>query len=410
MIYNSVLLTINRMRYKDPMEIKPAERVSKIRPYFFADLEKTIDKLTETGLNIIRLDMGSPDLPPEDFIIESLVEGVRKPDMHGYGASGGSFSLRSAMAKYYHQRFDVQLDPDREILGLIGSKEGIFNLSQVIINPGDLVLLPDPCYPVYMGGALIAQAETYCMPLLAKNEFLPDFETIPDDVAKRAKLLWLNYPNNPTGAVAPYSFFEAAVAFAKKYQILIAHDAPYVDVCFDQYQAPSILQVPEGREVAVEFNSLSKTYNMAGWRIGVACGHPEVIRLLRMYKSQMDSSHFKPIMKAAETALLGDQSWLEDRNSVYQRRRDTVVETLQEFGFSLKTPKAGLYVWAKLPQPWQDSIAFCDTLLREAGVSVTPGVVYGESGEGYVRISIVTKIERLTEAMQRLESWMKENK
>lgn len=390
------------------MEIKPAQRVSTIKPYFFADLEKTIAKLRRTGMDIVRLDMGSPDLPPEDFIIEALVKAARRPDMHGYGESGGSTSLRLAISSYYKKRFDLDLDPEIEILGLIGSKEGIFNLSQVLIDPGDLVLLPNPRYPVYSIGAQVAQAETYDMPLLAENEFLPDLDKIPSTVANKAKLMWLNYPNNPTGAIASYSFFAEVVDFAKEHQIVIAHDAPYIDVCFDNYQAPSILQVPGALEVAIEFNSISKTYNMAGWRVGMAAGNPDLIRLLRIYKSQLDSSHFTPIMVAAETALLGDQSWIVDRNMIYQNRRDITVETLKALGFTLEIPKASLYVWAKLPVTWQDSIEFCNILLHETGVSVTPGVVYGDSGAGYIRVSLVTPLERLKEAMQRVTDWMKE--
>ncbi len=389
------------------MDIQPAERVSQIKPYFFASLEKTIAALRQDGLDVIRLDMGSPDLPPQDFIIESLVTAARRPDAHGYGPSGGSAALRAAIAAYYLDRFDLPLDPQQEILGLIGSKEGIFNLSQVLVNPGDLVLLPDPCYPVYPVGALIAQAQTYAMPLLAENDFLPDLEAIPEAVAGRAKLMWLNYPNNPTGAIAPFAFFEQVIAFARKYKIVVAHDAPYVDVCFDHYRAPSILQVPGAKEVAIEFNSLSKTYNMAGWRVGMAVGNPELIRLLSIYKSQLDSSMFKPIMNAAEAALLGDQDWIVSRNQVYQQRRDVIVSTLLELGFKLQVPKASLYVWAQLPEGWEDSIAFCDRMLRETGVSITPGVVYGPSGAGYVRISLVTPVECLTEAMDRMSAWMK---
>lgn len=388
------------------MEIKPAQRISQIKPYFFADLEKTIAKLRQSGMEIIRLDMGSPDLAPVDFIIESLVKFARRPDTHGYGPSGGSANLKSAFASYYHDRFGVDLDPEKEVLGLIGSKEGLFNLSQVLINPGDVVLLPDPGYPVYRVGALISQAETYSMPLLAENGFLPDLDAIPENIAQKAKLMWLNYPNNPTGAVAPYEFFEKVIEFAAKFNIIVAHDAPYVDVCFDNYIAPSIMQVPGSKEVAVEFNSLSKTYNMAGWRVGVAVGNAEIVRLLRLYKSQLDSSHFIPIMSAAETALLDDQSWIHGRNMVYQRRRDIILKTMDELGFLFEPPKASLYVWAHLPEPWCDSIAFCDMLLRETGVSITPGVVYGESGAGYVRISLVTPVERLIEAMQRMEDWM----
>ncbi|MBG0786232.1 MAG: aminotransferase class I/II-fold pyridoxal phosphate-dependent enzyme [Anaerolineaceae bacterium] len=392
------------------MEISPANRISQIKPYFFAGLEKTFTELRQSGMQIIRLDIGSPDMPPQKFIIDSLVEAVNRSDVHGYGPSGGSPALRAAFASYYLDRFDLELDVDKEVLGLIGSKEGIFNLSQVLINPGDLVLLPDPSYPVYAVGATIAQAETYDMPLLAENDFLPDLDAIPDEVADRAKLMWLNYPNNPTGAVAPYAFFERVVAFAKKHKIVIAHDAPYVDICFDNYKAPSILQVPGAKDVAVEFNSLSKAYNMAGWRVGMAMGNPEIIHLLRVYKSQQDSSLFLPVMMAAETAILGDQSWLETRNKVYQDRRDVVVSTLLDLGFTLEVPKASIYVWAKLPEAWEDSFAFCDKLLREAGVSVTPGEVYGPSGAGYIRISLVIPIEKLTEAMTRMRIWMEKEK
>ncbi len=390
------------------MNIKPAKRISQIKPYFFADLAKRIAGLEKHGTDIIRLDIGSPDLPPEDFIIESLVEAARQPNMHGYGQPGGSASLKKAMADYYLETFDVTLDPENEVLALIGSKEGIFNLNNVLINRDDLVLLPDPCYPVYGVGALIAQAETYPMPLLAKNDFLPDLDAIPEEVARRAKLMWLNYPNNPTGAIAPYSFFEDVVKFARENEILIAHDAPYLEVCFNGYKAPSILQVPGSRDIAVEFNSLSKTYNMAGWRVGMAVGNKDVIRLLQTYKSQSDSSIFKPIMQAAERALRGDQSWITERNLVYKRRRDLIVETLKKLGFSLETPKASLYVWARLPDEGSDSILFCEKLLEETGVSVTPGVVYGKSGEGYIRISLVTPVGRLKEAISRVEVWMKE--
>ncbi len=390
------------------MEIKPATRIAEIKPYFFAGLEKKVDALKKSGVDIIRLDMGSPDLPPNETIISSLVNQAKKPDMHGYGPSGGTPGLRAAFAHYYNRRFGVDLDPDREVLGLIGSKEGIFNLSHVFINPGDLVLIPDPCYPVYPIGALITQAETFALPLLAENQFLPDLKAIPEEIADRAKLMWLNYPNNPTGAVAPLSFFEDVVQFAFEHQIVIAHDAPYVDVCFEGYQAPSILQVSGAKEIAIEFNSTSKTYNMAGWRIGVAVGNSDLINFLRVYKSQIDSSHFKPMMAAAEAALLGDQSWIIERNHIYQQRRDVIVSTLEELGFSLEPPCASLYVWVKLPKHWQDSFAFCEALLAQTGVSMTPGPVYGESGAGYVRISLVTPKERLIEAMARVRSWMKE--
>ena len=385
------------------MEIVPAKRVSKIKPYFFAKLEKIIEKLKIKGMDIIRLDIGSPDLPPASFIIEALVETAREPNMHGYGKPGGSLSLRNAMATYYQNRFGVRVDPNEEVLSLIGSKEGIYNLSQVLLDPGDTVLLPDPCYPVYQIGPTITNSNTYYMPLLAENNFLPRFSDIPEAILSKAKLMWLNYPNNPTGAIAPMAFFQEAVKVAQKYQILIAHDAPYLDVSFDNYQAPSILQVPGAKEVAVEFNSLSKTYNMAGWRVGMAIGNPEVIRLLRVLKSQIDSSQFKPIMKAAEAGLLGDQSWVEERNLIYQQRRDIVINTIQGVGFTVQKPKAALYVWAKIPDQWHDAVEYCEVVLRETGVSMTPGIVYGKSGERYIRISLVTPAARLEEAMNRIK-------
>ena len=389
------------------MNIKPASRISKIKPYIFADLAKKIAQLRKTGMDIIRLDIGSPDLPPKGFIVDALVEAARQPDMHGYGQPGGSASLKQAIADYYHTRFGVSLDTESEVLALIGSKEGIFNLSNVFINQGELVLLPDPCYPVYEVGVVVAEADTYWMPLLAENGFLPDLDAIPDEIARKARLMWLNYPNNPTGAIAPLSFFEEVLDFAREYEIVIAHDAPYLEVCFDNYQAPSMLQVPGAKEMVIEFNSLSKTYNMAGWRVGMAVGNSNLIRLLQTYKSQSDSSIFKPIMKAAEAALKGDQTWTQERNQIYKQRRDIIVGTLKELGFSFEVPRASLYVWAKIPGKWQDSVDFCDILLREAGVSVTPGIVYGDSGEGYIRISLVTPVETLTEAMRRLKSWIK---
>jgi LL-diaminopimelate aminotransferase len=389
------------------MHIEPAQRISEVKPYFFAHLGKTIEHLKESGLDIIRLDIGSPDLPPKDFIIDALMGAARRPDNHGYGQSGGSDSLRKAFATYYFKRFGIELDFEREALGLIGSKEGLFNLSQVIVNEGDFVLLPDPGYPVYGVGTKITGGKAHYMPLLAENNFLPNLDAIPSDIAQQAKLMWLNYPNNPTGAVAPYEFFEEVVAFAKRNHIIIAHDAPYVDVCFDNYSAPSILQVSGAKEVAVEFNSLSKTYNMAGWRVGVAVGNEEIVRLLRVYKSQLDSSHFIPIMKAAEAALLGDQSWIVERNKVYQQRRDVIVKTLRGLNFQFEDPKASLYVWARIPHQYKDSFAFCANLLHATGVSMTPGEVYGPSGAGYVRISLVTPVDRLDIAMQRLSDWMK---
>lgn len=395
------------MSITDQSFIQPANRIKSFKPYFFAMLAKKINALKEKGVDIIRIDIGSPDLPPEDFIINKLTEAAHHKNAHGYTANGGTPAYRQAIANYYQTRFNVTLDPLSETLGLIGSKEGLFHLTQVLINPGDLVLVPDPGYPVYTSSTKIAGGEIYKMPLLAENNFLPDFEKIPAEVLERAKLMWINYPNNPTGAVADKSFFQKIVNFAIKNKIFIAHDAPYVDICYDGYVAPSILEIPEAKSIAIEFNSLSKTYNMAGWRVGMAVGNAEVIRLIHTYKSQLDSSHFGPILEAGIAALEGDQSWLSKRNAIYKERRDIVVQGLKAAGFELSTPPAAIYIWAKLPERYTDSSAFCASLLEETGVSTTPGVVYGEFGQGYIRISLGADTEKVREAIDRIVAWMK---
>lgn len=387
--------------------IRPAERIAGLKPYHFAKMGLKIAELRARGINVIRMDIGSPDLAPPKFIVDELERSARRDDTHGYTPNGGTPAFRKAVARYYQQRFNVDLDPQSETLALIGSKEGLFNLSQVLINPGDISLVPDPGYPVYSASCTIAGGEVYSIPLLPQNAFLPDLEAVPTAVLKRARILWLNYPNNPTGAVAPLSYLEKAVAFAHEHQILIAHDAPYADVCFDGYKAPSILQIPGAKEVCVEFNSLSKAYNMAGWRVGMVVGNPQVVGYLSTFKSQIDSSIFMAVLDAGIAAMNGDQSWLEERNQIYQYRRDIVLETLRSVGLQAETPPAAIYVWARLPSGETDSMAFCDRLMEETGVSTTAGVVYGQYGEGYVRISLGTPTHLVREAMQRLVDWMK---
>jgi LL-diaminopimelate aminotransferase len=388
------------------LEIKPAERIASFKPYFFAQLNQKLSALKSQGVDIIRIDMGSPDLPPIPPIIDSLIESAKRPDTHGYTPNGGTPPFKKAIADYYRRRFDIELDPTQETLALIGSKEGLFNLSQVLVNPGDYVIIPDPGYPVYKSSGIIAGAKIYELPLLEKNKFLPDLKSIPEKVALKTKILWLNYPNNPTGAVASLEFFKETVEFARKFHIVVAHDAPYADICFDGYVAPSILQIPNAKECCIEFNSLSKTYNMAGWRLGMAVGNKDVIRYLHTYKSQMDSSHFAPILEAGINALSGDQEWISERNMIYQTRRDIVIRGLKKAGFSAVTPPAAIYVWARLPQGNEDSMSFCAKLLEETGVSTTPGIVYGNHGEGFIRISLGTATERIEEAMQRIISWV----
>ncbi len=390
--------------------IRPADRIASFKPYFFASLVQKINGLKASGMDVIRIDMGSPDLPPADFIVDALEKSARKANTHGYSPNGGTPAFREAIANYYKTRFNVDLDPKSETLQLIGSKEGLFNLSEVLLNPGDVSLVPDPGYPVYSASGIIAGAEVVYLPLNRETGFLPDLDAIPEETARRAKILWLNYPNNPTGAIAPMAFLEKAVAFAKKYEIVLAHDAPYTDVCFDGYRAPSILEIPGAKDVAVEFNSLSKTYNMAGWRLGMALGNAQVINYLHTFKSQVDSSQFQPILDAGIAALAGDQSWLEERNEIYQHRRDVVLQGLRAAGFTVDTPPAAIYVWAQLPAGEKDSITFCNRLLEETGVSTTPGIVYGQHGEGYLRISLGTATHRIEEAMERITRWVKAKK
>lgn len=379
-----------------------ADRVVNLPPYVFAQVGRRIRELMAQGEDIIRLDIGSPDLPPPGFILEELHRSTQVPGHHGYGGYYGTPELRQAMATYYERRFGVALDPEKEVAPLIGSKEGIANAALAFVDQGQTVLVPDPGYPTYRMGTLLAGGVPVAIPLRAEEEYLPDLEAIPDDVARAAKILWLNYPNNPTGAVAPLAFFERVVDFAREYDVLVCHDNPYCDVVFDGYRAPSILQVPGGRDVALEFNSLSKTYNMAGWRIAMAVGSPIAVEALARTKTQIDSGIFRPIQDAGVVALTGDQSWIEERNEVYRERRDLILETLQEIGLPASRPLASLYIWAALPQG-TGSVDFTRMLLEEARVSVAPGSAFGPHGEGYIRISLGMGTDRIQEAMGRLK-------
>lgn len=381
-----------------------ADRMAVMPPYFFAGLNQRIDQLKAQGRDVIRMDMGSPDLPPAPFIIEALRRSAENEANHGYMPFGGTANYREAWAAFYQRRFNVTLDPLKELVGLIGSKEGIFNLAMACVNPGDVVLVPDPGYAPYTIGAKFAGGEVVYLPLLARNHFLPDLSDLPPAALNRAKILWLNYPNNPTGAIAPNEFYEQVIALAHRYHFLIAHDAPYTEITYDGYVAPSILQFPGAREVAVEFHSVSKSYNMGGWRAGVACGRADVIQALHTLKSNIDSGSFRPILDAAAAALTGDQTWLVERNAQYCQRRDIVVDALRAAGQTVATPAAAIYVWAALPNQ-QDDQTYAADLLAETGVSVTPGSVFGPAGKGYIRLSLCTPTPRLKEAMERVANW-----
>lgn len=381
--------------------MKIADRIANLPPYVFATVEKRIAEQTAKGADVINLGIGSPDLAPPKFIVDALYQSALRPDTHGYAGYYGTPALRRAIAAYYQRRFGVELDPNTEVRPLIGSKEGLANMALAFVDPGDVVLVADPGYPTYSMGAVMVGGEYYPMPLTEENDYLVDFEEIPAEVAAKATLMWLNYPNNPTGAGAPMAFLERAVEFAREYDILLCYDNPYCDVTFDGYVAPSILQVPGAKEVAVEFNSLSKTYNMAGWRVGMAVGNAKAIEALTTVKTNIDSGIFRPIQDAAVVALTGDQGWLAERNRIYQRRRDVLLDWLPKVGMSAKVPCGGLYVWAKVPTG-VDCEQYALEMLEKAGVWMTPGTAFGEHGRGYLRLSLCVSEERLREVGERL--------
>jgi LL-diaminopimelate aminotransferase len=381
--------------------MKRASRLDDLPPYPFARWVARVNAARNKGLDVIRLDIGNPDLPPPDAVVDALCQAARRPESHGYPGYRGIPELQQAVANYYGRRFGAELDADSQVVPLIGSKEGIVNMAMAFLDPGDLVLVPDPGYAPYTMGAALAGAEVSTFPLLAENSFLPDLDAIRTDVADRAVLMWLNYPNNPTGATADLDFFARAVDFARQHDLLLCHDAPYCDVTYGDYRAPSLLQVPSADDVAVEFNSLSKTTNMAGWRIGMAVGNAEALAALAQVKSNVDSGIFRPLQEAAVRALDVDPEWLTTRNATYWERMDMILETLDAVNMPARRPRAALYVWAQVPEKWRAE-EFAQALLENTGVAVAPGTFFGPSGEGYVRLSVTAPTEQVREAMVRL--------
>ncbi len=374
--------------------MKRAARLADLPPYPFARWAAEVARAQGRGLDVIRLDIGNPDLPPPPPVIEALCASAREAEHHGYAGYRGLPALRQAMSDYYMRRFGVMVDPESEVVPLIGSKEGIVNLALAWLDPGDVVLVPDPGYAPYAMGALLAGAEVFTFPLLGANDFLPDLNDIPSEVASRAKLMWLNYPNNPTGGVADLAFLEAAVAFAHRYSLLLGYDAPYCDVTYAGYRAPSVLEVAGAKEVAVEFNSLSKTYNMAGWRIGMAVGNAPAVTALAQVKSNVDSGMFHPLQDAAIHALDTDPAWIAARNDRYRERLALLVAGLARAGLVASMPRAALYLWVPTPAE-VPAEALAERWLREAGVAVAPGSFFGAAGQGYVRISITAPTLRI---------------
>ena len=385
------------------MQIKPASRLGLLPPYLFAELDRLKKEVQEKGVDVISLGIGDPDLPTPPHIVESLRKAAGDAKNHRYSDYEGIERYRASAAAWYKRRFDVSLDHRHEVCALLGSKEGIANFATAVVDPGDIVLIPDPGYPVYFSGCVFNAGEPYFIPLRKQNGFLPDLDSIPSEVARRAKLLWLNYPNNPTTATADLPFFKHAVQFCLKNSIILAHDLAYSEIAYDGYRAPSILEIPEARECAIEFHSLSKTCSMTGWRIGFAVGNADAVRALGRVKTNMDSGPFQAIQEAAITALEGGDEKLLEYCAIYKARRDLMVAALRKLGLVCESPKATFYLWAEVPRGYT-SVSFTERLLREAGVLTTPGSGFGKAGEGFVRFSLTVPSERLREAANRVEA------
>ncbi len=384
-----------------------SNRIESLPPYLFAQISKIIAKKKEEGVDVISLGIGDPDLPTPQRIINKLVDAANIPANHRYPESEGLPEFRQAVASYYKGRHNVELNFEDEVTSLIGSKEAIINFSLCVINPGDYALVTDPGYPVYEIGTMLAGGESYKLPLTAEQDWLPDLDSIPDDILTKSKILWVNYPNNPTGAIANDDFYEKVIAWGIKHDIIIAHDLAYSEVTFDGYTAPSILEYPNAKDICIELNSLSKSYNMTGWRIAMAVGNKDLVQALRTIKSNIDSGAPQAIQEMAIEALTGPRDDIVEHNKVYQLRRDKVVASLEHLGLTVNNPKASLYVWAKIPNNEESSATFVSKIIDETGVVLTPGNGYGEYGEGYIRVSLTTPDDQLDEALQRLNDYIK---
>ena len=383
-------------------KVAKADRIKELPPYLFAAIDKMKAEQVAKGVDVIDLSIGDPDMPTPPNILANMKEAVDNEKNHQYPSYIGMIEFRRAVSDWYKRRFNVDLDPGGEVLSLIGSKEGIAHIPLAFVNPGDAVLVPDPAYPVYSIGTKFAGGDPFPMPLLKENGFLPDLKKIPKDVAERAKLLFVNYPNNPTAAVADKAFFSELVEFANKYNIIICHDAPYTEMYYHGEKPISFLEVDGAKEVGIEFHSLSKTYNMTGWRIGFAVGNAGVLEGLGGIKTNVDSGLFQAIQEAGIEALEGDQSSVEKMRRMYQERRDTLMNGLMELGLKPEVPKATFYIWVPVPQGYS-SAAYCSHLLNKAGIVTTPGNGFGESGEGYIRMALTVPKDRIIEGIQRLK-------
>lgn len=384
------------------MRLEIAERLKKLPPYLFVEIDRTKRKAKEEGKDLIDLGIGDPDQPTPKFIVDKLYQAAKDPANHHYALDTGMLTLRQAISRWYKRRFGVSLDPETEILPLIGSKEGIAHFPLAILNRGDYALIPDPCYPPYKGGTVLAEGKPYLMPLLAKGDYLPDLRRIRPTILKKAKLIFVNYPNNPTAAVATDDFYRKLLPFARSNNLIICSDVAYSEITFDNYKPRSLLEFEGAKDYTIEFHSLSKTYCMSGWRIGWACGNSRIISALAKVKTNIDSGIFQAIQIAATEALESDGSFTEKMCSIYQERRNLLVDGLNSLGWRLKKPKATFYVWAKLPKVYRSSIDFCQRLLEKASIVATPGIGFGKYGEGYIRFALTVSKERIQEAIERI--------
>ncbi|ACL02123.1 LL-diaminopimelate aminotransferase [Desulfatibacillum aliphaticivorans] len=382
-------------------QFEKADRLKQLPPYLFAEIDRKKEEVRAKGVDIIDLGVGDPDLPTPDHIIKALNEAAKDPRYHRYPSYSGMGAFNKAVARFYDKRFGVNLELS-EIITLIGSKEGIAHIPLAYINPGDVALVPSPAYPVYQIGVEFCGGSCHIMPLLKENGFLPDLDAIPEDVASKAKLMFINYPNNPTAAVADEAFFKKVIEFAKKYKIIVCHDAAYTEMSFDGYAPMSFMEVDGAKEVGIEFHSLSKTYNMTGWRLGFAVGNAEVIGALGKVKSNIDSGAFDAVQMAGIEALDGDQQCVADNSKIYQERRDLLMEGLNAMGLKCTPPKATFYMWVEVPEGYS-SADFCTKLLTEAGIVATPGNGFGAPGEGYFRMALTQNKDRMAEAVKRMQ-------
>jgi LL-diaminopimelate aminotransferase len=383
------------------IRVQEADRLKKLPPYLFAEIDRQKKEARARGADLVDLGIGDPDLPTPPHVVEALARAARDPKNHRYPDYEGLLAFRQAAAGWYRERFGVALDPATEVLTLIGSKEGTAHAPLAFVNPGDVVLVPDPGYPVYAAGTWFAGGEPYFLTLRAERDFLPDLDAVPADVLRRTRMLYLNYPNNPTAAVATPAFFARVVEFARRHGIIVCHDAMYSELRFDGYEPPSFLQTPGARDVGVEFHSCSKTYSMTGWRLGFVVGNADVLRGLGRIKTNVDSGVFQAVQEAGIAALTGPQDSVVRARAIYQERRDVVVDGLRKLGLPVTAPRATFFVWAPVPDG-SDSRKWAARLLQEAGVVVTPGVGFGPSGEGYYRIALTVDKARIAEAMERL--------